>query len=205
MVYRFLSDDDAKTIMELLWAGYSYRAIAIKFNVSPGHIGNIAAGESYWRFPWQDGSIGPLPASRKREIAESRRGVQRARGTAKAAAEPSIVKGINITAIADEAAARMNRSEEFDFSKFQSSKPRRKEAPEPPAAPLQLDPLPWKDVLIVASGHPLVLQAEADGDEDMKRVIGHIFKMIPPSAWDNERVAADIAQLTATLREENKI
>ena len=63
---------EAKQALEIksrLWQGHSQSTIARLLGVSQGSVSRINLGNSWSDLPWQDGSFGPFPDSRRRELA----------------------------------------------------------------------------------------------------------------------------------------
>ncbi|MAH45955.1 hypothetical protein CMI37_08990 [Candidatus Pacearchaeota archaeon] len=70
---KILIPYDIVQIKDAIWAGEKQRAIAQNFGVTQTTISRIATGDEYFDTAWPDGSIGPLPINRRKEIHVGRR------------------------------------------------------------------------------------------------------------------------------------
>lgn len=72
MGLRILSDEDVTEIKARIWKGELYGTISLTFSVSEQYISLISRGKRYFDAEWPDGSTGPLPMHRVREIHRAR-------------------------------------------------------------------------------------------------------------------------------------
>jgi len=72
MGYRILEDGDVVEIKKRIWDGELYSTIAEIFGVTDSYISLISRGRRYYDVKWPDGTEGPLPMYRAKEIHQQR-------------------------------------------------------------------------------------------------------------------------------------
>ena len=111
MGYALLGLEDVIKIKQAIWEGKTLEVVARLFDLSIGYTGNISSGHAYDYVPWPDGSCGPLPRYRKKEILSIRKalGKSRAIETSRIAQDYAATHKDKIASLAEQVAAQLEQ------------------------------------------------------------------------------------------------
>ena len=198
-----LSDDQAKEIKELLWAGHLTQGeIAVRFNVSQPTISRIFRGRDWSQLPWPDGSLGHIPKERRNTIHASRHRKTRYQHDGRTGAGTINDKEVEgITEVVVRLLAEQDENLRHLVSKKASES--RKRPTRSSGKPFSGDMLPWPDIKEQDPGHPIVQKlSDGETDEPLKVALRIVCAKIAKEDWQKPAVLDMIQQKSDEIRKQ---
>ena len=190
-----------------LWEGVKGVRIAEKWDVTSPTITRIKSGEMYENIPWPDGSKGGLSRAREKALREfniapasadtfldERRQEAQKEGHAvdgRTPLEDQMHQALAALGLSFETIERERIEEEegqliaalnHPHELAPGEKAQLKPQQFPVTAPIY-ETFSWSDVMSLAPGAPLVLEADEEDDKRLQKALGIALKMLPPDSW----------------------